>query len=400
MFNRLIALILALLFPCAALADTLSAIPSALDEATPVSISPDGRVSLYSAGNALAVVHENGSILPVTVSDIRGAADAYGNLNKVAARGAAAIGNEGVVWSPNGRYAAIVNQSRVVQMMQFIYDPIVIDTQTGEMFLLAAYNNKLAKDDCGVMLTACFSADSRYLYAVIMGSLNGARFSLMQYDLETLTASVLHTWEDLTYWPSLAQLADGSFLLLTDAHKVNEFTGTLRIVPSADGAAASKAEFTQRMLFFYPRSMQYSAKSGHALILSNSIQGSNCYSNLLHLTPDEGDLVPDTYWAVSSLKASAVTKMVKNELQSPSAVRIHAMRLSPDGERALLLCSEGAEYALLMLRLSDGALTQVTGVDSETLRGLCATGGPYIDWCGDTVLLGVSAANAGAYRLE
>lgn len=57
MFNRLIALILALLFPCAALADTLSAIPSALDEATPVSISPDGRVSLYSAGNALAVVH-------------------------------------------------------------------------------------------------------------------------------------------------------------------------------------------------------------------------------------------------------------------------------------------------------------------------------------------------------
>lgn len=400
MFNRLIALILALLLPCAALADTLSAIPSALDEATPVSVSPDGRVSLYSGGNMMAVVHEDGSVLPVTVTDTRGAADAYGNLRKVAAQGAAAIGNEGVVWSPDGRYAAIVNQTRVVQMMQFVYDPIIIDTQTGEMLLLAAYNNKLAKDDCGVMLTALFSADSRYLYAVIMGSLNGARFSLMQYDLETLTASVLHTWEDLTYWPALAQLADGSFLLLTDARQANDFTGTLHIVPSADGATASKAEFTQRMLFFYPRSMQYSAKSGHALILSNVIQGSNRYSNLLHLMPDEGELVPDTYWAVSSLRASAVAELVKNELQTPSTVIIHAMRLSPDGERALLLCSEGAEFALLMLRLADGALTPVTGLDSETLRGFIAAGGPYIDWCGDTVLLGVSAANAGAYRLE
>lgn len=400
MFHRLIALLLVLLLPCAALADTLSAIPSPMEEATPVSVSPDGRVELYSAGNTLTIRHEDGRTLPVVVSEARGAADAYGNLAKVASKGAQSIGSEGLIWSPDGRYAAIVNQSRVVQMVQFIYDPIVIDMQTGEMFLLASYSNKITKEGSGVVLTALFSADSRYLYAVVMGSLNGARFSLMQYELETLDSAVLHTWEDLTYWPHLAQLADGSFLLLKDTQKLNDFTGLVHITSTEDGYALSVTDFTQRMLFFYPRSMQYCGESGHALILSNSIQGENRYSNLLRLRPDEGLLIPDMYWAVPSLDAPAVAELVKNELQSPSAVLIHAMRLSPDGERALLICSERAEYALLMLSLADGFLTQVAGVDSETLHSFCISGSPYLDWCGDTVILGVSAAQAGAYKLQ
>lgn len=60
------------------------------------------------------------------------------------------------------------------------------------MFLAATYENKATRENCGVVITACFSGDSRYLYAVILGRLNGKRFSLVQYDLETLEAVTLY----------------------------------------------------------------------------------------------------------------------------------------------------------------------------------------------------------------
>ncbi len=398
--KRFLALLLALLLPCAALADTLTPIPSPLDGAAPVSLSPDGSTGVFSTSDGLAILREDGSMLPVTISETRGAADEYGNLAKLAVQGARYLGSEGLVWSPDGRYAAVVNQLRVVQTALFIFDPIVIDAQTGEIFLLASYANNIRKENAGAVLTCTFSADSRYLYAVILGSINNARFCLMQYDLATLEATVLHSWEDLTYWPSLVQLADGSFLLLKDTTRQHDFTGLVHITKAKTGYVHTITDFTQRMMFFYPRSMQYSASSGHALILSNSIQGSNTYSNLLHLRPDADLSAPEKYWAVTSLDSSYISVLSKNELQSPSDVIIHDMRLSPDGERALLLCIEDGVFALRMLTFADGALTPVTGVDSETLRSFCLASNPYFTWCGDVVILGASPTGAIAYKLN
>lgn len=400
MFRRLFSLLLLLLLPCAALAETLTAIPVPQEGLTPISFSQDGSVGLYSVNGQLVIVRADGTALPVTVSKTRGAADAYKNLAKLFSQGAKAIGGEGLIWSPDGRYAAIVNQLRVVQMVQMIYDPIVIDMQTGEMFLLASYDNNLRRENSGTVLTASFSADSCYLYAVVWGNLNDNRFSLIRCDLTTLTTEVLHSWEEQTFWPHLTQLRDGSFLLLKDTQQLNNFTGLVHITQEEDGYALSSTDFTQRMIFFYPRSMQYSAKSGHALILSNTSQGSNAYSNLLHLRPDEEIAPPSEYWAVSSLKASAVSVLSKNELQSPSDVVICSMRLSPDGERALLLCREGSNFALLMLSIADRTLTPVTGVDSAALASLYPTSDVYLDWRGDVILLGRNAAAATAYRLD
>lgn len=400
MFIRLFSLLLALLLPCAALAETLTAIPAPQEGMSPISFSQDGSVGLYSDEGRLVIVRADGSSTPVAASKTRGAADTYGNLAKIVSQGVRAIGSEGLVWSPDGRYAAIVNQLRVVQMAQMIYDPIVIDMQTGEMFLLASYDNNKRRNNSATVLTAAFSADSRYLYAVVWGNMNDAPFSLIRCDLTGSAAEVLLSWEGQTFWPHLAQLRDGSFLLLKDTQQLNNYTGLAHITPAGKDYALTVTDFTQRMIFFYPRSMQYSAQSGHALILSNTSRGSNSYSNLLLVNPDEGIVPPTEYWAVPSLKASVVSVLSKNELQTPSNVVISSMRLSPDGERALLLCNEGSRFALLMLSIDDRTLTRVTGVDSDTLASLYTSNGAYIDWRGDIILLGKTAATAVAHRLK
>lgn len=399
--KRFLALLFVLLIPCCALADTLTALPTPDADMKPVSFSPDGRIGLYTTGSGLVLLHEDGSTQPLVINENRSAADTYGNLAKVVSRGAQGIGNEGLVWSPDSRYAAIVNNARVVQMAQFIYDPIIIDTQTGEVFLLATYANAINKDNSGVMLTCTFSADSRYLYAVILGSLTDARFCLVQYDLATYEASVLHSWDEQTYWPHLAQLSDGSFLLLVDDSQLNDFAGLIHITRTENGYAHTVSEFTQRILFFRPQVMQYNAHSKHALLLSNANQGSNYYSNMLYLQPGQDTLIPNEYyWAISSLDDSHVASLVKNQLQSPSEVMILAMCLSPDGERALLVCFENGSYALRMLTLADGSLTPVSGVNSDTLQSFYKPGGPYIAWSGDIILIGASPADATAFKLE
>lgn len=400
MLKRFLALLAALLLPCAALADTLTLLPAPVEGASLVSISPDGSTSLYSMDSSLLILREDGSTLPVTASEARGTADVYGNLAKISGQGARLFGSEGLVWSPDGRYAAIVNQRRVVQTMQFVFDPIVIDMQTGEMFLLASYENSFRGENAGTVVTCTFSADSQSLYAVIMGNVNNARFCLMQYDLTTLNATLLYSWEDMTYWPHLIRLADNSFLLLKDTNRQLDFTGLMHITRTADGYAHTITDFTQPMFCFYPRSMQYNASDGHALIFSSSNQGSSVYSSLLYLHPDEGITAPEQYWGVSSLDAAQITVLTQDQLHAPSNVVIRAMRLSPDGKRALLLCSEGSVFALRLLTLSDGALTPVTGVDSDMLRSCCMASDPYVAWYGDVVLLGPSAASAGAYTLN
>lgn len=411
--ERLLSLLLAMLlsgftshFGSPAVPDTPAEVPTNLvlrveEDCKAISASPDGQAELcVSMDTDSLFIRRDGTILPVYATESRGVPDTNGNLAKIAAMGVDAIGNEGVVWSPDGNYIAIVNQKRVAVQLQFIFDPLVIDTRTGEMFLLATYGNRYNKEGSATVVTACFSADSRYLYAVLLGSLGEDRFSLVQYDLNTLAATSLHIWEGQVYWPHLAQLREGSFLMLKEQTKSNEAAGMIRISQGVNGYEHEVTKFTQRRNFFYPRALLYSAVSGHALILSNATEGDHIFSSMLHLRPDESLAAPELYWAIPSLKAKAVAELVKNELQSPSKVIIHGARLSPDGQYALILCSEGGEFALRMLTLADGTLRPVTGVDSVVLSRMIFNGSPYIDWSGNTVYLGITAQTAFAYTLE
>ena len=53
-----------------------------------------------------------------------------------------------------------------------------------------------------------------------------------------------------------------------------------------------------------------------------------------------------------------------------------------------------------MLNLTDGSLTPVTGVDSDTLRSMCMADTLYLDWTGDTILLGKQGMVPLAYQIK
>lgn len=402
-------LVLALLLPAAALADIALLLPDAYAAVAPVSLAPDGKSGLYATEDGLVVVREDSRVLPVTISQTRGVADTNRNLERIAGMGLRAIGPEGLVWSPDGRYAALVNQNQIVINMNLYYDPIILDMQTGELFLAATYGNKMNKENSGAMISAYFSEDSRYLYALICGMLNGQRFSLMQYDMETLEATTLYSCnkEYMHYWPHLSQLRDGSFLLLTDQMNKGDPAGINRIVPSGDLAAVTHEDFSQPSVYFYPRSLQYSKESGYALILGSSTYTASRdtmqtmhFTRLMCLRPDEGELAKDEYWEIPSLKADRVAVLRGNEAQSPSTVYLLTMCMSPDGQRALIICVQEGEYALRILNLADGSLDTVMGVDSDTLRDICmGTRTPYLDWSGNTILLGKQGGMPMAYKL-
>jgi len=413
MKRLMVLLLMLMLLPAAALADTIRLVPAPQEALAPISLAPDGRSGLYAAEDGLVVVRADGSVLPVTISRNRGAADVYGNLERIASMGVRAIGTEGLAWSPDGRYAALVNQNQVAVYANFYFDPVILDTHTGELFLAATYANRMKEDNFGAVITACFSEDSRYLYAIICGNLNGKRFSLVQVDLETLEAVTLYACDTDTphYWPHLSRLRDGSFLLLTDQTRQHLPTGVSRIVPEGASAAVTHADFTLPSAYFYPRSLQYSRDSGYALILGSSsvsaadpqgggMQQVNYFTRLLCLRPDEGELAKDEYWEIPSLDADKVAVLTGNEAQSPSSVYLCAMHLSPDGNRALIVCVERGTYALRMLSLSDGRLTPVTGVDSDTLRSMCMARMPYLDWRGSTILLGQQGIVPTACQIE
>lgn len=400
MLKRMLALLCALLLPCVSLADTLTLIPSSMDGETLVSCSPDGSAEIYAGSNGLMILRKDGSMLPVVVNEARGVPDFYRNLEYVEKQGAKVLGSEGFVWSPDSRYAAIVNQNAFVFQMRYNLDPVVIDMQTGDMFLLDAYASKSNQENCAVMLTCTFSEDSRYMYAVLTGGMKNRGFFLRQYDLTTLEATTLYAWQDMTYWPHLVQLADGSFLLLKDAVKRDEYTGLVHII-NQGGYAHTVTDFGQPVLSFYPRAMQYSPESGHALIFSSANQSmTSICTKLVYLRPDDSLDIPEEYWVVPSLNADCIEVVNNASLDSLTNAVIRAMCLSPEGERALLLCSVGNEFVLRILNLADGTLTPVTGVDSDTLMSCCRGNNPYMVWLGDVVILGQTPANASAYRLN
>ena len=124
------------------------------------------------------------------------------------------------------------------------------------------------------------------------------------------------------------------------------------------------------------------------------------FTRLMCLRPDEGELAKDEYWEIPSLKADRVAVLRGNEAQSPSTVYLLTMCMSPDGQRALIICVQKGEYALRILNLADGSLDTVMGVDSDTLRDICmGTRTPYLDWSGNTILLGKQGGMPMAYKL-
>lgn len=393
------------------------------EQFTPISISPDGQTILLTRmGDGLfAMIGKE--IRYLYINPMRGAENTYGKLAKYQDRIEKGYfpGEEGVIWSPDSRYAVMPHYQRSLIYADMTVDPIIIDTWTGEIFLAASYPIKLVKGG-GSMLQARFDQTGRYLYYGLMGGGYEYRNSIMRYDLETGENQLCYTGGEFFGFPALWELPDGCLMNLSDVRNLADANGLNVYEQIGETWENNSRSFTLRIEYWYPRELAYSIRSGYALVAGNNRPKDENQTNftLLSRIRTEMDFEGmDTYWYIENLDspaASAVTfpipmghadlnaliweKLLENhsqeelealdeseraalaeqeltelgnawtaqtedvqELMAAAQQKLYAqvlrMALSPDGYYALLYCIQGQDAALLLMNLETMALCRV-----------------------------------------
>ena len=193
-----------------------------------ISYSPDGKRGVGYLGteeHAAPVVVTEDSVSVVYPSPDRGVEDTYGkertyyrmywlSYNHNCPLG---TGPDGMIWSPGGRYCCGMNVAAAETSRQFVLGmPVIVDTETGEMFLLDAYSNNVFTDG-GYLAGGAFSEDERYFFGAFCGSMDfmpdsDSRYAVVRYDLATCEAELV-TGSDCPV-VSVAALPGGQLLLL------------------------------------------------------------------------------------------------------------------------------------------------------------------------------------------
>lgn len=384
-------------------ADTLTLVPAdAPDGYTMLSLAPSGNAALaVTEDGALAAVYE-GELRLIRTTEERGVRDEYGNLKRYAAqRWQQMLGNEGVVWSPDGRYAVIANVDLVVFRMAGYMDPIMIDVTTGEMFLLATSSGKM-RDNCSMMTVARFSRDGKYLYYLVYATLAQDRTPLYRYELATGDTQLCYSGYDMLYYPDMAELKDGGMMLLLDTIRKDEPSGLVILREGNIRWTASEQFFGAETGVWYPQRMLYAYKTGWAVATGRTAMQQTKSNRMLFLQcfkPEEkfaglGEFIgfdSKTYEAVT-VTAEDVRALAEDESPSMSPwCDIACIRLSPDGRYALVMLAspwKPADVALCLLRLEDKAVREISGVEpGANVLKMSNQYPPMAEWNGDTLLL-------------
>ncbi len=395
-----------------------SMIAAALAEASVFSVSPAGVSALITVGgvNGTVLALNGDSLAVLFPSEARGVTDKYGNMRKLFTQGLrACLSDEGVVWSPDGRYAVIPNYRRTVINMQLIVDPMIIDTVTGEVFLTATYDDRIipkeGEEPGGALTAACFSRDGRYLYYTFIGSLGQGRYSLLRCELATGSTELLLSSDDRIYYPRLSELRDGSFMILSDVREQSQPMGVARLTPggflsglTSGGWRVSTASFDLPLSLWRVTQLDYSADSGWAFCLGSA--DSMGYA-LQRFRPDEGCagigqrwmLRTDTHGFIplEGDTTAALSGMFSDGRMKPDAeyLMMMAAQLSPDGQYALVQYREeingSITFPLLLVRLEDMKAVPVTGLSAELppyRTPLTRKYAPGMEWnCGQILLM-------------
>ena len=386
----------------------------ALAAASVFSVSPAGTSALIDAGGVFAL--NGGTITALIPSETRGVADEYGNMGTLFKTGLRAFLNtEGVVWSPDGRYAVIPNIDRAIKSMQLICDPMVIDTVTGEVFLTATYGSRIipreGEANGGALTSACFSRDGRYLYYTFYGSLGQGRYALLRCEPDTGKTELLYSGDEMIYYPRLSELRDGSFMILSDERDTSRPMGVARLAPggllaglTGGGWSVTTASFGLPLAQWRVTQLEYSAESGWAFCLGGTAQG-NLYA-LQRFRPDEGCAGIEQRWMMRSDTCEfepvegdtrdALIRTFSDGKLLPDAeyLVLLAGELSPDGRYALVQVRSAniaeLSFPLYLVRLEDMKAVPVTGLPenlSAYRTPLARKYAPGMEWNGDQILL-------------
>ena len=373
-----------------------------------LSRSPAGNSGILSAGDT-AILMYNGKY-HVAWPSPKSVSDDYGNLQKfgtyIESRFPSLLGEEGIVYSPDGRYAAILNVNFTLIKMDLFLDPIILDLSTGEMILTATYPDKIKEDGVGAVSTGVFSSDGRSFYYVVYGKAGDARTRLYRYDLGTGETELCIGTDQSLYFPRMAELEDGSLLMINDRFKKDESQG-LMTASCRDGVwSLEETVLNLDHHYFYASMLKYSPASGLACLpgktmgtlaafqLINPNAGFDGLDRFLCVTKETGEIV--------SLSAEeyrdAVTADMNGEKANGFTIdfpyqTIYNIEFSPDGNYLLLntvsATREGMARNLYLVRIEDLSARKVSGLDAKDIMlGSKAKRFPMnIEWNTDELII-------------
>ncbi|MBQ3669790.1 MAG: hypothetical protein II920_11260, partial [Clostridia bacterium] len=361
------------------------------------SVSPTGDSGIAALNDALLAYYE-GNYHVVYPSFEKSVPDKYENFaywyKNLDRPGN--IGPEGITYSPDGRYAIITNNYRVIMTSNFaLADPILIDLSTGEAILTATYGNSIAKGGAGAVLSVCFSFDSTKLYYMLFRG--GGEFSLMCYDIGSNTTVTLMTapyglintvYGTGLFYGRLCQTAEGSFLISNSVSKSNLHEGITEI----------RHEFGpvySLVNHMYPLPLKFGAScdllassplSGRVLAPYRQLGAFMCCdaSNGYRGIEDLWAVKADTY---EVMRVSIDDLLLVGEVSHFPSLKLDYIpilkaALSPEGDYALLYVSRRGSGALLMVRLEDMRAVKIREVTDEEIPSLSGIieNNPIIEW--------------------
>ncbi len=345
------------------------------------SLSPSGNSGIYCDNSDFGYAMYEGKIHAITASGDRGVADEYGNLETYAnkERFKDLFGKEGVVYSHNGRYAAVYNFRKYFVNAWYFVDPILIDLSTGECFLTATYGNKPAKGHYGTVTTACFSSDDRYFYYLLYG--NTTEYGtcvLYRYDMDSTATELCCVIPYFTYYPQLCEVADGSFIILEDNFTSSIMDSVVQITQTDGIWKVEKHDYSMPTKCWYPMQMVYSRHSDYAFMAGKfassfdlafmAFKPGEDYSgfNKYHAISKESQTVVDVN---ADTLQSYIQEGTTTDFSTVPYEAIYKYVLSPDGNYALILTKNpnGSDH-LYMVRLETLELKEVRGLDPSSIQ--------------------------------
>ena len=358
------------------------------------SMAPCGYSGIFTVGKSMAAVYDQ-KVSAVHPSAERGVKDEYGNLEQYFTTLTTKLGNlvgeEGVVYSPDGRYAFIGNKDLALMYMKLFVDPILLDVSTGELILTATYPDKIGTDGIGAVTSGLFSADGRSFFYIVYGGFKEGRVRLCRYDLETGETETCFESDRYLDYPRLSELSDGSLLMLNDTIRKDEPQGLVIASQGSDGWSLREEKLPLDSTCCYAHGLIYSSGSGLACLTERKEMKETLAFQIISPEKDFEGLdrllcvTKDTNEIVS---LSPEEYMKATEGEHPYQEILKAV-FSPDGHY-LLLHTQGDSRNLLLVRLEDMKALKVSGLDPEEINsGARAKSYPVcIEWNTEALIIG------------
>lgn len=409
--------------------DPITEIASALPDSKInwLSLSPAGNSGILQIGEAtIAYYNEKYRMIYPSSSVVD---DTNGNLAKVFSTPIQQLlSDAGVVYSPDGRYAAICNINYTRIKMLMILDPIIIDLSTGEMILTATYGNHLLSDEIvGAVTTATFSSDNHYFYYMLYGSIEEYHTALYRFNLNTQQTEFCYSGSNLNYYPRISETRDGSFIIIRDELDNKQPQGLTSITCYNRSWTGKDELFDLPMKYWYTNRLLLSDNSGYALLFGKSQLIDDSYYSFQLVSPADNLTGLNQYHALSK-SGDEILTFTANEIVSlfdnisSNATddektkfkfnlpfqEILASAISPDGHYVLLLSmnngteeSSASSRHLYLVKLDDLSIKEVAGLEPSNIMAgkLGANYAPVIEWNTDILIIGTSGGIQ-AYQFE